>query len=138
MRILVLCTGNSCRSQIAEAFLKSFDANMEVYSAGTIPTERVNPYAIRIMNEIGLDLHNNKPKNVEEFLNQEFDYVITVCDEANESCPMFSGKVKNRIHIGSEDPADAKGSDEEIMSVFRKIREQIKEGFYKFYKSINV
>ena len=138
MRILVLCTGNSCRSQIAEAFLKSFDANMEVYSAGTIPTERVNPYAIRIMDEIGLDLHNNKPKNVEEFLNQEFDYVITVCDGANESCPMFSGKVKNRIHIGFEDPADAKGSDEEIMSVFRKVREQIKEGFYEFYKSINV
>jgi len=136
MRILVLCTGNSCRSQIAEAFLKSFDAKMEVYSAGTIPTEHVNPYAIKIMNEIGIDINKNKPKNVEEFLNQEFDYVITVCDGAKETCPMFTGRVKNRIHIGFEDPADAKGTDEEIMKVFRKVRDEIKDEFYKFYKSI--
>ena len=136
MRILVLCTGNSCRSQIAEAFLKSFDAKMEVYSAGTIPTERVNPYAIKIMNEIGIDINKNKPKNVEEFLNQEFEYVITVCDGAKETCPMFTGRVKNRIHIGFEDPADAKGTDEEIMKVFRKVRDEIKDEFYKFYKSI--
>ncbi len=135
MRILILCTGNSCRSQIAEAFLKSFDATLEVYSAGTKPTERINPYAIRIMNEIGLDIHNNKPKDVDEFLSQEFDYVITVCDGAKETCPMFIGNVKKRLHIGFEDPADAKGTNEEIMKVFRKVRDEIKDKFKEFYNN---
>lgn len=131
-KILILCTGNSCRSQIAEAFLKSFDKNLEVHSAGTIPTEKVNPYAIKIMQEIGIDISKNTPKNVSDFLADEFDYVITVCDGAKESCPMFTGKVKNRLHMGFEDPADATGTESEIMSVFRKIRNQIKEEFLKF------
>lgn len=131
-KILILCTGNSCRSQIAEAFLKSFDKNLKVYSAGTIPTEKVNPYAIKIMQEIGIDISKNKPKNVGKFLADEFDYVITVCDGAKESCPMFTGKVKNRLHMGFEDPADARGTEIEIMNVFRKIRNQIKEDFFKF------
>ncbi len=137
MRILILCTGNSCRSQMAEGYLKSFDANLEVYSAGTYPADKANPYAVKAMEEIGIDIHNNKPKDVAQFLDQEFDYVITVCDNAKESCPMFTGKVKNRIHIGFEDPADAIGTDEEKMKVYRTIRDEIKEGFYKFYKSIN-
>ena len=110
-KILILCTGNSCRSQIAEGFLKSFNANLEVYSAGTNPTQKVNDYAIKVMQEIGIDLSLNKPKNVEVFLSQEFDYVITVCDGAKETCPVFIGKVKNRLHIGFEDPADAKGTE---------------------------
>jgi len=136
MKILILCTGNSCRSQMAEGFLKSFDGNLQVYSAGTQPTNQVNPYAIQVMKEIGIDLSKNIPKNVDEFLNQEFDYVITVCDDAKESCPMFTGKVKNRLHIGFEDPAEAKGTEQEILSIFRKVRDQIKEGFYSFYNSV--
>ena len=135
-KILILCTGNSCRSQIAEAFLKSFDKNLDVHSAGTIPTEKVNPYAVKIMQEIGIDISKNTTKNVNEFLANEFDYVITVCDGAKESCPMFTGKVKNRLHMGFEDPADATGTESEIMNVFRKIRNQIKEEFLKFSNNL--
>ena len=136
MKILILCTGNSCRSQIAEAFLKSFNKNIEVFSAGTQPTENVNPYAIKVMQEIGIDISKNKPKNVAEFLSQEFDYVVTVCDGAKESCPLFTGKVKNRLQLGFEDPADAKGSESEIMEVFRKVRNLIKEEFLKLNAKI--
>ncbi len=135
MKILILCTGNSCRSQIAEAFMKTFNNDLEVFSAGTNPTENVNPYAIKVMMEIGIDISKNKPKNVSEFLSKEFDYVITVCDGANESCPVFLGKVKNRLHLGFEDPAEAKGTENEIMNTFRRIRDEIKEGFYEFYSS---
>ena len=135
MKILILCTGNSCRSQIAEAFMKTFNNDLEVFSAGTNPTENVNPYAIKVMMEIGIDISKNKPKNVSEFLSKEFDYVITVCDGANESCPVFLGKVKNRLHLGFEDPAEAKGTENEIMNTFRRIRDEIKEVFNKFYSS---
>lgn len=137
-KILILCTSNSCRSQMAEAFLKSFNKNIEVYSAGTQPAEKVNPFAIKVMQEIGLDISKNKSKNVNEYLSQEFDYVITVCNDAKESCPLFTGKVKNRVHIGFEDPAEAKGTESQIMEVFRKIRNQIKDEFYKFNKSLPI
>ncbi|WP_456423494.1 arsenate reductase ArsC [Lutibacter sp.] len=133
MKILILCTGNSCRSQMAEGFLKSFDKNLEVYSAGTEPTLKVHPKAIQVMSELGIDLSNNKPKSVAQFLNQSFDYVITVCDGAKESCPMFTGSVKHRIHIGFEDPADTIGTDAEITSEFRKIRDEIEQRFNNFY-----
>jgi len=119
---------------MAEGFLKSFDKKLEVYSAGTAPTSQVHPKAIQVMAEVGIDLSQNEPKSVSQFLAQEFDYVITVCGGAKESCPMFTGKVKNRLHIGFEDPADAIGSDEEITAEFRKIRDEIKTGFYQFYK----
>ncbi len=131
-KILILCTGNSCRSQMAEAYLKSFNKNLEVYSAGTNPSGNVNPYAIKVMQEVGVDIGTNKTKNVNEFLSKEFDYVITVCDGAKENCPVFIGKVKNKIHIGFEDPADAKGTEEEIKEIFRKVRNQIKDEFLKF------
>jgi arsenate reductase (thioredoxin) len=88
-----------------------------------------------VMAEIGIDLSENKPKSVDLFLNQPFDYVITVCGGAKESCPMFTGIVKNQIHIGFEDPADATGTDEEITKEFRKIRDEIKRDFFKFYQS---
>lgn len=132
-RILILCTGNSCRSQMAEGFLKSFDDNLEVYSAGTKPAERVNPNAIRVMKEIGIDISNNYPKDVEQFVDQSFDYVITVCDNAKETCPVFIGKVGKQLHIGFEDPADAKGTEDEVLAVFRKVRDEIKRDFYEFY-----
>ena len=132
-RILVLCTGNSCRSQMAEGFLKSFDNNVEVYSAGTKPADKVNPNAVKVMKEVGIDLSNNYPKMVDQFLNEPFDYVITVCDNAKETCPVFIGKVGKQLHIGFEDPADATGTEEEILSVFRKVRDEIKRDFYKLY-----
>jgi arsenate reductase len=118
---------------MAEGFLKSFDKSLIVYSAGTNPSTKVNPNAIKVMNEVDIDLSNNYPKNVNQFLNESFDYVITVCDNAKETCPLFIGKVKHHLHIGFEDPADAVGTDEEILSVFRKVRDEIKRDFYEFY-----
>ena len=125
-KILILCTGNSCRSQMAEGFLKSFDSNLIVYSAGTFPAAKVNPNTIVVMNEIGIDLSNNYPKSVDEFINESFDYVITVCDNAKETCPVFLGKVGRHLHIGFEDPADAIGTIEEVLNTYRKIRDEIK------------
>ena len=133
MKILILCTGNSCRSQMAQGFLKSFDSKIEVQSAGTFPASKVNPKAVKVMEEAGIDISKNSPKSVDEFLNDEWDYVITVCDDANETCPVFLGKVKHRLHIGFEDPSHAMGTDEFIWSEFRRVRDEIKEGFYRFY-----
>lgn len=134
-RVLILCTGNSCRSQMAEAFLKSFDKNLEVFSAGTKPAEKVHPKAIQVMREVGIDISHNKPKDVEQFVNQSFDYVITVCDNARESCPVFTGQVVKQLHIGFEDPAEATGNEEEVLKVFRKVRDEIKKTFEEFYKT---
>ena len=133
MKILILCTGNSCRSQMAEAFLASFDPALEVHSAGSRPAERVNPYAIRVMDELGFDLSKGRPKSVEEFLGQPIDYVITVCGNARDECPVFTGQVGHRVHLGFDDPADATGSEEEILDVFRRSREEIRDCFYRFY-----
>lgn len=134
-RILILCTGNSCRSQMAEGFLKSFDPEMEVFSAGTNPADAVSSRAVKVMKEIGIDISNNKPKSVDQFLNQSFDYVITVCDNAKETCPVFSGNVKNRLHVGFRDPAEAVGSEDEIIKIFRQVRDEIREKFLEFYSS---
>lgn len=94
MKILILCTGNSCRSQMAHGFLQSFDNAIEVHSAGTKPAGKVNPMAVKVMSEIGIDISHHMPKSVNQYLGHEWDYVITVCGGANESCPMFTGKVK--------------------------------------------
>lgn len=134
MKILILCTGNSCRSQMAEAFLKQLDPNLDVYSAGTEPAERVNPYAVKVMSEVGVDISQNQTNHVDEFLNDDFDYVITVCDHAKETCPVFLGNVRRRLHMGFDDPAEATGTDEEILSVFRRVRDEIKTGFSDFYE----
>ncbi|MCF6213277.1 MAG: arsenate reductase ArsC [Flavobacteriaceae bacterium] len=136
MKILILCTGNSCRSQMAEGFLKSFDKNLAVYSAGTKPTNQVHPKVLEVMAELDIDLSPNKPKSVNQFLEDSFDYVITVCGGAKESCPMFTGNVKHRLHIGFEDPANITGTDSEITTEFRKIRNQIKTTFFEFYLKI--
>ena len=132
-RILILCTGNSCRSQMAEGFLKSFDKNLEVFSAGTKPAEKVNPLAVKAMKEIGIDISNGVAENVDKYLNKSFDHVITVCDNAKETCPVFMGDVKRRLHIGFDDPADAVGTEEEVMPVYRRVRDEIKRDFYEFY-----
>ncbi len=125
MRVLILCTGNTCRSQMAEGLLKKLRPDIEVFSAGTFPGPRVNPYAVRAMKEIGIDISGQYPKPVERFVDEPFDYVITVCDDANEHCPVFTGEVKHRLHRGFPDPAEATGSDEQVMEVYRKVRDDI-------------
>jgi arsenate reductase len=134
-KILILCTGNSCRSQMAHGILQSFDKHIQVFSAGTHPAEKVHPKAVDVIAELGLDISKHYPKLVDEYLGEAWDYVITVCGGANESCPMFLGKVKHRIHIGFEDPAHAIGTEEEVMNEFRKIRDEILRGFFVFYNT---
>ena len=134
MRILILCTGNSCRSQMAEGFLKSFNSNLQVDSAGTSPSGKIHPKAVQVMKEIGIDISTGFPKNVDQFLDRYFDYVITVCDNARETCPVFMGDVKNQLHIGFEDPAEATGTEEQILTEFRRIRDEIRRDFEKFYQ----
>ncbi len=135
LRVLVLCTGNSARSQMTEGFLKSFDRRLDVYSAGTNPSPRVNPFAIAAMKELGLDISGGTPKKADQFVGQNFDYVITVCDDADKNCPNFRGKVGKRLQIGFVDPAKATGSDEEKMAVFRRVRDQIREKFRALYEN---
>jgi len=119
---------------MAEGFLKSFDNKLEVFSAGTKPDRKVHPKAIEVMKELGINLSKNKTKSVDEFLDKEFDYVITVCDDAKETCPLFTGKVKHRLHIGFEDPANVTGTEEFIRREFIRVRNEIKEEFYKLYE----
>ena len=119
---------------MAHGFLQSFNKDLDVHSAGTKPAECVNPKAVEVMSEAGIDISQHKPKSVETYLNEEWDYVITVCGGANESCPMFVGSVKHRLHIGFDDPSDAVGTDEFVMSEFRRVRDEIYEQFANFYK----
>jgi arsenate reductase (thioredoxin) len=133
MKILILCTGNSCRSQMAQGFLQSFDDKITVCSAGTEPAKQINHRAVMVMKEAGIDISHHTPKLVDHYLGEEWEYVITVCDHANETCPLFMGKVKHRLHIGFEDPSNATGSEEFIMSEFRRVRDQIKNEFHTFY-----
>jgi arsenate reductase len=133
MKILILCTGNSCRSQMAEAFLRSFDPRLNVHSAGSRPAARVNPYAVQVMAELDFDLSAARPKSVDEFLGQSIDCVITVCGNARDECPAFTGEVGERVHLGFEDPADATGTEQQILAVFRRSREEIRDCFYRLY-----
>lgn len=133
MKILILCTGNSCRSQMAHGFLQSFNSSINVFSAGTEASGKLNTKAVKAMSEIGLDISKHTSDSVQKYLNDEWDYVITVCGGANEACPAFMGKVKHRLHIGFDDPSHARGTDDFIWSEFIRVRDEIKEGFYKFY-----
>jgi len=133
MKILILCTGNSCRSQMAHGFLQSFDKTLEVYSAGTEIAKQVNPLAIKAMKEVGIDISGHTPKSVTQYLDQTWDYVITVCGGAKESCPLFSGKVNKRMHMGFDDPSHSEGTPEFIWSEFERVRDEIKERFFDFY-----
>ena len=124
-RILVLCTGNSCRSQIAEGYLRYYTKDTAaIYSAGIEP-HGVNPKAIAVMKEDGIDISDHTSNNIEEYRKVDFDYVITVCDNARENCPFFPSKGK-KAHHNFPDPAKAKGNDEEIMQQFRNVRDMIK------------
>ena len=135
MKILILCTGNSCRSQMAEGFLKSFDSSLDVYSAGTKPADRISSKAVLVMKEKGIDISGGMPEDVDKYIKDSFDIVITVCDNAKETCPVFTGNVKERLHIGFEDPAEAEGTEEEVINFYRKIRDEIETGFLNLYIS---
>jgi arsenate reductase (thioredoxin) len=121
---------------MAEGFLKSFDPSLEVFSAGTSPAPAVHPKAIAVMKEVGIDLGSAVPRNVDEFRTQPFDYVITVCDNAKETCPVFIGRVDHRLHIGFEDPVAAKGTEQEILDEFRRVRDEIRRGFLGFLRDV--
>jgi len=133
MKVLILCTGNSCRSQMAHGFLQSFNPNISVRSAGTEASGKLNQNAVKAMAEIGVDISHHTSDSVEKYLHDEWNYVVTVCGGANEACPAFMGKVKHRLHIGFDDPSHAEGTEEFICSEFIRVRDEIKEGFYKLY-----
>lgn len=134
--VLFVCTNNSARSQMAEGLLNSLCGNKyEANSAGTDPTTG-NPYAVQVMSEIGIDISKHRSKNLDEFLEQKFDYVISVCGHANEICPFFPGGMK-RLHQSFEDPASFKGNEADTLSEFRRIRDEIKDWITKEFKIAN-
>lgn len=135
MKVLILCTGNRCRSQMAQAILKQISPSSEVHSAGVRPASEIHPIAIRVMEEIGIDLSNHFPKHVSRYLDESWDYVITVCGGAKETCPAFTGTVSNKIHIGFDDPDAFVGTEEETIEEFRRIRDEIRKTFLLFAES---
>lgn len=134
MKVLILCTGNSCRSQMAHGFLQSFDTRLEVFSAGTEASGKLNPKAVEVMKEIGIDISHHTSDQVDMYLAEEWDYVITVCGGADENCPVFMGKVKHRMHMGYDDPSHATGSAEFIQSEYYRVRDEIRDGFRDLYQ----
>ena len=132
-RVLILCTGNSCRSQMADGLLSSFSKYTKVYSAGTKP-EKVNPFAIKAMAQIGIDISKNVSNHVDEYTDIAFDYVFTVCDNAREICPIYP-KAKKMIHHSFIDPADAKGNEQEQLAVYITVRDQLSDYFKDFVKN---
>ena len=133
MKVLILCTGNFCRSQMAHGFLQSFNPNITVCSAGTQASGKLNEKAVAVMKEAGVDISHHTSDSVDKYLKDEWDYVITVCGGANEECPAFFGKVENRLHIGFDDPSHAVGTAEFIDSEYIRVRDEIKEAFWRFY-----
>jgi arsenate reductase len=120
---------------MAHGFLQSFDKRIEVFSAGTVPASRINPTAVEVMKKVGIDISKHTPRHVDEYINESWDYVITVCDEANEVCPYFPGKVRHRLHMGFDDPSKVKGSYTEIINEFYRVRNDIRDEFYKLYET---
>ena len=129
-KVLILCTGNSCRSQMAEGVLASFSSNSKVYSAGTKP-EKVNPFAVKVMAEMDIDISKNTSNHADEYANIDFDYVFTVCDNAKEICPIYP-KAKQMIHHSFMDPADATGTEDEQLKVYIEVRDQLSDYFKAF------
>lgn len=124
--VLILCTGNSCRSHMAEGILRAAAGDLiEVYSAGSKPAGYVHPKAIQVLKELGIDISGHTSKHMNDFLSRNISTVITVCGNADQACPMYPGQV-NRYHWGFEDPAHAKGTEEEVLGEFRRVRDQIK------------
>lgn len=135
MKILIISTEDSCRSQMAQAFLQSFDKSLRVISAGTNPSKHVNSFTIKAMQEVGIDINQNAPMDVNQYLSDDWDYVFTVCNNANRTCPSFTGKVNQRWHLAFDNPAEATGESEEILNSYRVIRDEIREAFFAFYNS---
>ncbi len=133
MKILVLCTGNRCRSQMAHGILQNLDSSLVVCSAGVKPAQEVHSLGVKVMAEIGIDISKHFPKHVNQYLNEPWDFVITVCGGAKESCPAFFGQVGERLHIGFDDPDAFKGTEEEILPEFRRVRDEIKMKMEEFY-----
>ncbi len=121
---------------MAEGFLRSIGPELEVFSAGTHPAKEVNPNSIIVMKEIDIDITSQFPKDVSIYVKDSFDFVITVCDNAKESCPVFTGKVKKQLHLGFVDPAEAKGSKEKILNEYREIRDEIRSSFLQLYNTL--
>lgn len=134
MKILILCTGNSCRSQMAHGFLQSFNPKLIVCSAGTDASGKLNKQAVTVMKDAGVDISHHTSDAVEKYLGETWNYVITVCGGANEKCPAFIGDVKKRLHIGFDEPSHTTGSEEFIKSEFIRIRNEIHQVFYDLYK----
>ena len=133
-RVLFLCTGNSCRSQMADGIINhDFAGRIEAFSAGTEP-HGLNPKAVGVMAEIGIDISANSSDHISKYEGQDFDYVITLCGDANDKCPLFFGGVK-RIHIGFEDPPKAIGSEEEVMTVYRRVRDEIRTQLGDYFRN---
>ncbi len=131
-KVLFLCTANSCRSQMAEGIVNHYlGERFEAHSAGTLATF-VNPRAVTVLQELGIDISRQRSKSLAEFAGETFDYVITLCDAANETCPLFFGGVR-RIHLGFDDPARASGTDQEVMAEFRRVRDEIKSALLEFF-----
>ncbi|MEO6392613.1 MAG: arsenate reductase ArsC [Pyrinomonadaceae bacterium] len=131
IRVLILCTGNSARSQMAEGLLRHYGGDRFTVESAGVEGSFVRPQAIEVMREIGIDISGHRSKSVEEFLGQEFDYVITVCDNANERCPVFPGKTQ-RIHWSFDDPAAATGNETEHLTLFRCVRDEIRQKLREF------
>jgi arsenate reductase (thioredoxin) len=126
-RVLILCTGNSCRSQMAAGWVNHLlKDGWEAHSAGTSPAARVHPLAVRVMAEVGVDISGKVPQHVDRLVSEPWDLVVTVCDSASETCPVFPGRVERR-HVSFTDPADATGSEDERLAVFRRVRDDIRE-----------
>lgn len=136
MKILILCSANSCRSQMAQGILQSFDREIVVASAGTNPAPVIHPLAVEVMKEIDIDISKNHPVHINNYIEESWDSVITVCDSANENCPTFNGNVKSRLHINFDDPVTLEGSLREIIPEFRRIRDQIQTTFIDVYSDL--
>ncbi|MGE4492598.1 MAG: arsenate reductase ArsC [Syntrophotalea sp.] len=133
-RVLFVCTGNSCRSQMAEGLVNhDFAGKIKAFSAGTEP-HGLNPKAVQVMAETGIDITTQTSDHLNKYDGQSFDYVITLCGDANEKCPLFMGGVK-RLHMGFDDPPKATGSSEEVLAVYRRVRDEIREKLAEFFKS---
>lgn len=133
-RVLFLCTGNSCRSQMADGLINhDFVDRIEAFSAGTDP-HGLNPRAVQVMKEIDIDISGNSSDHISKYEGQAFDYVITLCGDANDKCPLFFGGVQ-RLHMGFEDPPKAKGTEEEIMAVYRRVRDEIRTRLGDFFRN---
>ena len=133
-RVLVICIGNSCRSQMAQGILQSFDKNLDVHSAGTKANGRLNANAVRVLLEDGIDISNHVSKSVDRYLNGSWDHVLVLCEVANAQCPAFTGNVKNLQVMPFDDPAHAKGDEAFVDSEFRRVRDEMKQLLHDFYK----